>query len=218
MKIIVFDTETTGLPTERNANIFDTECWPHIVQLSYILYDTESHIILNLEDDIIKIDETTIITPESIAIHKITRTLCDTKGISIKESLYKFNACLLEADLVVGHNVSFDKRMIMVECIRNKIKQSFNVGLNRKSEYCTMKNGSDKCKIVVKNKTTGEDYFKWPTLTELHEYLFNGQKPAGTHNALSDILICLRCYMKMTIDYDVTLGSRIKQLYTLHCK
>ena len=41
MKVLVFDTETTGLPTERNASISDLEVWPHIVQLSYILYDVD---------------------------------------------------------------------------------------------------------------------------------------------------------------------------------
>ena len=40
MLILVFDTETTGLPTERNASIFDNDKWPYIVQLSYIIYDT----------------------------------------------------------------------------------------------------------------------------------------------------------------------------------
>ena len=41
MKVLVFDTETTGLPTERNASITNMEAWPHIVQLSYILYDVD---------------------------------------------------------------------------------------------------------------------------------------------------------------------------------
>ena len=41
MKVLVFDTETTGLPTERNASISDLKAWPYIVQLSYILYDVD---------------------------------------------------------------------------------------------------------------------------------------------------------------------------------
>ena len=35
MKILVFDTETNGLP-EKNASIYDLNKWPHIIQLSYI--------------------------------------------------------------------------------------------------------------------------------------------------------------------------------------
>ena len=41
MKILVFDTETTGLPSERNPSIFEPDKFPYIVQISYILYNTE---------------------------------------------------------------------------------------------------------------------------------------------------------------------------------
>jgi hypothetical protein len=56
MKVLVFDTETTGLPTERNASISDLKVWPHIVQLSYILYDIDEKKIIKCQDHIIKID------------------------------------------------------------------------------------------------------------------------------------------------------------------
>ena len=39
---MVFDTETSGLPKERNPSIYDTDKWPHIMQLSYIIYDIET--------------------------------------------------------------------------------------------------------------------------------------------------------------------------------
>ena len=73
MKIIVFDTETTGLPkkvvktpkpTPREeeegaqplpyAVVQETETiWPHIVQFSYIVYDTTINEILKISDNII---------------------------------------------------------------------------------------------------------------------------------------------------------------------
>ena len=34
--ILVFDTETTGLPKGKNPSIYKTELWPHIIQLSYL--------------------------------------------------------------------------------------------------------------------------------------------------------------------------------------
>ena len=40
MRVLVFDTETTGLPTERNASIYHVDKWPYIIQLSYIIYCT----------------------------------------------------------------------------------------------------------------------------------------------------------------------------------
>ena len=55
MKVLVFDTETTGLP-EKGASIYDNNKWPHIIQLSYILYDLSTNLVL-IKDNYIKIDD-----------------------------------------------------------------------------------------------------------------------------------------------------------------
>tara|TARA_B110000908_G_C9962776_1_gene317636 strand:+ start:106 stop:219 length:114 start_codon:yes stop_codon:yes gene_type:complete len=36
MKILFFDTETTGLPKDFNAPIEEVENWPRLVQLGYL--------------------------------------------------------------------------------------------------------------------------------------------------------------------------------------
>ena len=138
MKVLVFDTETTGLPTERNASITETEKWPHIVQLSYVLYDTDMKKMILCKDHIISIDPTIEITEGSIAIHGITQKICNKKGINIIDAINEFNTHLIQSDCVVGHNLSFDKRMIMVECIRNTLRQQFTVNRIRMPECCTM--------------------------------------------------------------------------------
>ena len=91
MKIMVFDTETTGLPVERNQSIYDTQKWPHVIQLYYIVYDSETNELITVEDDYIHIDANVNITPESQNIHKITKEILDSKGIPIQEALEKFN-------------------------------------------------------------------------------------------------------------------------------
>ena len=204
MKVLTFDTETTGLPTERNASIMDVEKWPYIVQLSYVVYDTEEKKIIVCEDDIIKIDTTAvIISPESIAIHGITPEICLEKGIPMIDALNKFNKELLKADLIIGHNISFDKRMIMVECIRNKIRQKFTDYGIRKPEYCTMKNSSELCAIEMTNAQTGEKYFKYPTLAQLYTHLFKIDAPKDLHNSLVDVIVCLRCYVYIIYTEDI---------------
>jgi DNA polymerase III epsilon subunit-like protein len=115
MKVIVFDTETTGLPTERNASITQPWKWPHIVQISFILYDTETRKMLSCQDHIIKIKDDVKISKRSQEIHGITPSRCKRRGIDIKLAIEYFNEQLREADVVVAHNISFDKRMIMVE-------------------------------------------------------------------------------------------------------
>ena len=155
MKILIFDTETSGLP-ERNASITEIYKWPHILQLSYILFDQDNNSLLTYGNDYIAIDSTVEITESSQAIHNISREICYSYGKSIREILNKFNICLQKADIIVGHNISFDKRMIMVECIRNKIPQYFtyyNFGNKiQKYEYCTMKRSVELCKLPYKNK------------------------------------------------------------------
>ena len=244
MSVLIFDTETTGLPTERNASIFQPSKWPHIMQLSYIFYDTVKKELLQCEDDLIKLAPEVVITPESTAIHGITRRQCTRTGISIVAALCKFNECLQAADVVIGHNLLFDKRMIMVECNRNGLLQGFS----KKPEYCTMLRGTPLCAIefaaadkkegsnaaAAADKKEGSNagaakYFKFPTLLELYTHLFPGEPaPKGAHNALADVLVCLRCYMQMVGATDI-LGTepdptaliknstQLKKMYKLYC-
>jgi DNA polymerase-3 subunit epsilon len=200
MKVLVFDTETTGLPIGRNPSIMDAHKWPHILQLSFILFDTETKQIITMRDDLIRIPPEVEITPGSEAIHHISRVMCEANGIHINDALNYFNKALSNADVVVGHNISFDKRMIMVECSRSNKYQKFTTNGVRKEEYCTMKKGTDVCQITM-TTPNGGTYLKFPTLSELHQKLFD-YKPLGTHNALIDVLICLRCYVKLVDGYD----------------
>ena len=53
--------------------------------------------------------------------------------------------------------------------------------------------------VVVETKPARN---KWPRLVELYESLFQ-EKPSGLHNSMVDVLVCLRCYVKMRHGYDV---------------
>ncbi len=194
MRVLVFDTETTGLPTERNASIYHVDKWPYIIQLSYIIYCTETN-KMNIINDYINIPDSVKISKESQEIHKISRNTLKG-GIDIENALKKFNYYSNNSELVVGHNVSFDKRMLMVEGIRNKIRVDIS------ESYCTMKNSIELCKIEKVGKD-GEKYYKYPTLSELYEKLFN-IIPKNTHDALIDNLICMRCFCKMELKKDIS--------------
>ena len=117
MKIIVFDTETTGLPEGRNPSILETEKWPYIVQISWILYDMDKQIVVSIQDHII--DCGVPIPDDSIRVHGITQKRSERKGIPVVDAMNQFDNDLQQADLVVAHNLSFDKRVYMVEAIRH---------------------------------------------------------------------------------------------------
>ena len=219
MKVLIFDTETTGLPLGRNPSITELEKWPHIIQLSFILYESDDVSMILCEDHIIKLDKTVNISEGSVRIHGITRSQSTRKGIPLEEAMNAFNNALNMADCVVGHNISFDKRMIMAESNRLNISQYFTNGNGRGiKEYCTMKNSIKLCAIETTNKY-GTTYFKYPKLQELHVKLF-GNIPNGTHDSMRDVLICLRCYAMMVHSDDISKkGSyRLRSLYRRYCE
>lgn len=217
MRVLVFDTETTGLP-EKDAIIFQHNKWPHIIQLSYILYDTQKH-IFDYYNYYISIDDSIIITPESFNIHKLTREFLNTNGVSITTALTQFNLDLNTADIIVGHNISFDKKIVLVECYRNKIEQKFTYMDNnnikiKKTEFCTMKNGKSFCNIVRINKLQ-QQYLKTPSLKELFNKCFPDEElPCNLHDAFIDILITFRCYYKLISNSDIlNINNNLKEIY-----
>lgn len=214
MKVLVFDTETTGLPEENNVSILDTFRWPYIVQLSFIYYDSEINDVIEYYDNVIKLPENITIPEDSINIHGITNKTMKENGINIKTALKKFNDILKDCDIVVGHNISFDKRMIMVECIRNKISQYFTRGQDKKPEFCTMKNSKNICKIKMVN-FKGEEYFKNPKLSELYTFIFK-EEPKNLHNSFVDVMLCLRCYFMITENRDIINNEDIKYLFNFY--
>lgn len=210
MKLLIFDTETSGLPLSRNIPLHETNYWPYILQLSYVFCDTEKNYAIKYENDIIKISKDVNINSESEKIHGINYLLCKRKGICIKKALCKFNDYLRKADKIIGHNIDFDKNMIYVEGFRNNILIN-----NIKSEYCTMKKNIHYCGIERLNKN-GNKYLKYPTLNELNSKIFN-MKPKGLHDALVDVLVCLRCYLYIEESYDIIENKIFKKLYNLLC-
>ena len=112
--------------------------------------------------------------------------------------------------------------MLMVELTRNKMKNCLYRNGVAIPEFCTMKRSIELCKLPAINKTTGELYanYKYPTLSELHTQLFC-RKPRGTHNAIADVMICLRCYVMINYNYDIATDADVKlvfrSLYATYC-
>ena len=76
------------------------------------------------------------------------------------------------------------------------------------ANYCTMKSSIERCNIGLESNRVGKlgeheymvnnrrMYRKFPTLAELHETLF-GNIPAGLHDSMIDVEICLKCYRNL---------------------
>jgi DNA polymerase-3 subunit epsilon len=209
MRVLVFDTETTGLPSSKIINPDTLKLWPHIVQFSYVMYDTERNDILDLHNSIIKVAEGINIPEESIKFHGITNEISQNNGIELELVLIEFFYQLKIADKIVGHNVSFDINMVKVELLRIIYSRTQNAEFknylhfinNYKNICCTLQDSVELCNIKALDKH-GKEYLKFPKLIELHEKLFISV-PNNLHNSLNDILVTLRCFIKMKYDFDL---------------
>jgi len=203
MKLLVFDTETTGLPP-KYVGLNDVIKWPHVIQLSYMLYDNNKNKILVEHDHLIQIAGD--IPEESTNIHGITKQMTEMSGICMTYALELFHICLEKADIVIAHNLSFDRNMIIVESIREKFTHQYSFMNKTHQEYCTMNHSIQLCNLLKVDKY-GNTYQKYPKLIELHQHLFQ-TTPSGLHNALIDIYVCLRCYYCMVYKKDICIINK----------
>lgn len=213
MKLLVFDTETTGLPQSKHINQFTLHQWPYIVQFSYIIYDTSLNNIIEAKDYIVKIPESISIPEETIKFHGISNEISQNSGVPIYEILNEFSEHLKNVDKLIGHNIQFDLNMVKVELLRlinanslvgKKLKQckyDFHHLNNYPNVSCTLKESVKFCNIQLLDKN-GKPYLKYPKLAELHEKLFDNV-PNNLHNSFNDVLVTLRCFVKLNYNMDL---------------
>jgi hypothetical protein len=255
VKICVFDTETTGLPpildgkdwNARNVNDgkllnFDDlsnpssvwkqvlSSWPSIIQLGYIIYDTEAPNKSKFFSKYIDIPDDVIITESSIEKHhidkeKIRREPAEKKAL-IGDAVIEFMNDIMHDDIiaVVGHNVQFDRKAVIAELLRltssdsTKTEKQLQFLMDKKNFTCTMDLTTHVCNIQMavpyKDKKTGEDKVfykvKSPRLVESYQYYF-GYSPDedDLHDALIDVILTLRVFMRYKYNQDICGKNKI---------
>lgn len=184
---LIFDTETTGLPKRWDAPITDVDNWPRVIQIAWQLHDAMGNLI-EAQDYLIQPDGFDI-PYDAERIHGISTALAQKDGIPLEEMLAKFNIALSKTKFVVGQNLKFDLNVTGAEFERTQIGN--NLQELPVLDTCT-EHTANLCKIP------GGRYgkFKLPTLTELHEFLF--QQPFGeAHNATADVEATTRCFLEL---------------------
>ena len=212
MRVLVFDTETTGLFPPRN----EIAKYPYIVQISWFVYDFGDNKIKSMNDHIIRLSPGVKNHQRAIDVHGITDEIIRKKGVDIKEVLFRFVSDIKLCTTIIAHNIDFDKKIINVELMRNGFSKS--LGELRKKEFCTMRQSIDICDLKMVSYYSLKLVPKMPRLTELHNKLFK-KSPKNIHNALIDILMCFRCYYKMTQDFDIMImNPEFKRIYDKVCR
>ena len=181
---LFFDTETTGVPKDYKAPASNTNNWPRLVQLGWILTDESGNEITS-GNEIIK-PEGFVIPVDASRVHGITTEVALREGKSLEQVLQSFLKDTEGIKCFVGHNVSFDQRVVGAELHRLGIADTVSTARS----LDTMIAATDFCKIP------GTYGYKWPKLIELHRKLF-GCDFEDAHDAMADITATKKCFFEM---------------------
>ena len=181
MKIIIVDTETTGLtrpvPTDIKFQPFVTEIYACAMDEDFnFLGEFESMVKppIPISKEITKI---TGITDADVA---------DAPSFfEIYDDLYNF---FCGADIIVGQNIMFDINVIHYELMRHDLDKKFCWA---KRNICTIESS-----YHYKNKRLN--------LTKLHEFLF-GEDFEDSHRAKGDVMATVRCFIELVKRGDIVL-------------
>jgi DNA polymerase III epsilon subunit-like protein len=246
-KILVFDTETTDVPklvgaTWKERDIFDKmllsttdieerehawaqvlETWPHILQLSYVVYEPYSKskkTNCKFFNKYITVDKDVFISKESQSIHHISHDVIENlsanKKMNILKALRSFIKDVKTCDVVVAHNMNFDRKMIIAS-IRmlphtKETETMLDIMMNSSKFVCTAEITTPILKMPLridyKDRYTGQSQFfikiKTPKLIEAYNYYFGYfPNPDTLHNAIMDVVICLRVFCIAVLQLDI---------------
>ena len=184
---LIFDTETTGLPKNYNAPVTDTDNWPRCIQIAWQLHDEMGRVVSH-EDYLIQ-PKGFDIPYDSERIHGISTDLARTNGIPLQEASERFAEVLSRAKFVVGQNVGFDVNIMGCEFYR--------LGMdNPMPEMLVLDTCTETTAQLCQIPGGRGGKFKLPTLTELHQFLFDAPF-AEAHNATADVEATTRCFLEL---------------------
>ncbi|WP_299553770.1 DNA polymerase III subunit alpha [Seonamhaeicola sp.] len=193
---LIFDTETTGLPKRWDAPITDVDNWPRCIQIAWQLHDAMGHCI-DHQDYLVQ-PEGFNIPYDAEKVHGISTELAQEQGVPLVEVLEKFNEALSRTRFVVGQNVKFDLNIMGAEFVRGDIA-------NPLQELPVLDTCTEHTANLCQIPGGRGGRFKLPTLTELHQHLFNVPF-AEAHNATADVEATTRCFLEL-----VRLGEYTKE-------
>lgn len=209
MKIGTYDTETTGLPIPGPSEHPDQ---PHLVEVAAILLGDDGNVRATVNHIIRPNGWRWDKNSEAFKTHGITFEQAMDEGVPEPDALYDFLHLMSQADMRVGHNESFDAKIMRIamkrygdgvdhgdrhwssytQAQKDEIADLFAT----KPKFCTMKTATAACKLPPTEKMIAKGMgrlFKNPTLAEAYQHYF-GRPLEGAHRALSDAQHCAELY------------------------
>jgi len=190
---LVLDVETNGLVVCKEFNKYydykELKYYKNsrIVSIAWQLMQNNKTIITTnyfiIKPNNFTIDEKS----KSFEINKISKMMVKN-GRNLDIVLNNFLEDLNKCEIIIAHNLNFDKNILLAEAYRLK-KNILIDKLLKKKSYCTMEQGKNITKI---ENAYG---YKYPKLTELYNHFF--KKSFKAHNALNDVKATCKCFFKM---------------------
>lgn len=184
IRVVILDTETTGLPV---FNGFDKFFPPHfawayqkarVIELAYMVIEQGNVVaeVCELVNPLLGRPpaESLSMEPKAQEIHGITEVEIRKSKVTTTAMLDQLFHTLSGRCVLVGHNIAFDWHVLCAEALRVGHYALVNV-LCTTETRCTMRENTQLCGLTT---TTGR--MKWPKLSELHHYLFDGGETADS--------------------------------------
>jgi len=194
MKALFYDCETTGLP------LFDQPSedprQPHIVQLAAMLVDLANDGEIVSSFDVICRPTDWEIPDDVAAIHGITTTRALDVGISESLAVEMLIDLWGKASVRIGHNETFDARMVRIALMRHSASIGFNPDEWKGGRAeCTQRLSTPILRLppTDKMRAAGRFHHKSANLKEAYQH-FVGAELVNAHSAMADCRACLAVY------------------------
>ena len=185
MNYIVLDVETSGLMDFKKPA--DAPGQPRVCQVGLIFVGEDLSTEHEIEHLIKPNGWTFDDTSEAAKINGLTQEKLDAEGVDIKEVLREYGSAIDDRRIIVGHNCSFDMKMMRAELrfagFPDRYMQTRSV--------CTMWGSRDVVGIPAKNGRG----FKIPKLGEACAHF--GIEQPDVHTALADARSALEILRKL---------------------
>jgi DNA polymerase-3 subunit alpha len=200
MRILFFDTETNGLPKQWTASPYKIDNWPTVISLAWQRWETNDlgPLFVDKGDYLIKPSDSIVWDSEAEKIHGISQKHANEHGRLPSEVFPEFVNIVRSVDLIVAHNIQFDKTVILAEMIR--LNSRLVMDWWPRFEYCTCDGTKTLCALPppLGKPIRPNDPYKKPKLIELYKYLFpDTSAEFPFHSAVGDTECLTQCFLEL---------------------
>lgn len=180
MRILLLDTETNGLPQGRQVPASEWRLYPAILQLSWVTYTIDVAgrqvgLPESKRDIGLALHPSIPWNAEAAAIHGLSE-FEGRRGTPAAEALGELAVALAGVDVVIAHNLAFDKSVIRAagyaEADRGGPASLRSLWPRGIAELCTMRTTQDIVRIPSPYYGPESGRWKAPKLNELYAWIY----------------------------------------------